>query len=89
MSSKVDSKKKNNIKTWLLIVGVLLISANLRAPLTSVGSVISFIREDLGISNALAGSITTLPLLAFALFSPVVPKIAAKSGMEMTLFSSL
>ncbi|TXL65028.1 MFS transporter [Cerasibacillus terrae] len=89
MSSNIDSKKKNNIKTWLLIVGVLLISANLRAPLTSVGSVISFIREDLGISNALAGSITTLPLLAFALFSPVVPKIAAKIGMEKTIFTSL
>lgn len=84
-----NQAQQSHLKQWLLIIGVLIIAANLRAPLTSVGSVISFIRDDLGISNALAGSITTLPLLAFALFSPVVPKIAYKFGMNWTIFISL
>lgn len=84
-----NQAQQNHLKQWLLIIGVLIIAANLRAPLTSVGSVISFIRDDLGISNALAGIITTLPLLAFALFSPVVPKIAYKFGMNWTIFISL
>lgn len=74
---------------WLLLIGVILVGANLRVPLTSVGALISFIRDDLNISHALAGSITTLPLLAFALLSPFAPKIANKIGMEWTIALSL
>src|SRR5699024_7902690 len=51
---------------WVLtILCVILIAANLRAPLTSVCSLIPFIRDDLMISNALAGTLTTVPLLVF------------------------
>lgn len=82
--TKIDSKRK-----WLLMIGVILIAANLRAPLTSIGSLITLIRTDLGISHALAGTITTLPLLAFALLSPFAPKIAHKITMERTIFLSL
>ncbi|VEF47862.1 major facilitator superfamily protein [Bacillus freudenreichii] len=74
---------------WLLFIGIIFIGSNLRAPLTSVGSLISFIREDLGISNAIAGTITTLPLLAFAFLSPFAPKIASRLGMERTILFSL
>lgn len=83
-NTKTDSKKK-----WLLMIGVILIAANLRAPLTSIGSLITSIRTDLDISHALAGTITTLPLLAFALLSPFAPKIAHKITMERTIFLSL
>lgn len=74
---------------WLLIIGVILVGANLRVPLTSAGALVSFIRDDFGISNALAGAITTLPLIAFALLSPFAPKIANKIGMERTIAISL
>src|SRR5699024_2585233 len=79
----------NTKKSWLLIIGVILVSTNLRGPFTSVGALIPFIRNDLDISNALAGSITTLPLLAFALISPFAPKIANRIGMEWTITLSL
>lgn len=68
-----------------LIIGILLIGANLRVPLTSVGALIPFIREDLAISNTLAGAITTLPLLAFAFLSPFAPRLARRFGIERTL----
>lgn len=74
---------------WLLLLGIILVGANLRAPLTSVGSLISFIRDDLDLSHAVAGSITTLPLLAFAFLSPFAPKLANRFGMEKTIFFSL
>ncbi|RST61388.1 MFS transporter [Siminovitchia terrae] len=74
---------------WLLFIGIIFIGSNLRAPLTSVGSLIPFIRDDLGISHALAGTITTLPLLAFAFLSPFAPKIATRLGMERTILFSL
>jgi len=80
---------KSTKNSWLLLIGVILVGTNLRVPLTSVGALISFIRDDLAISNALAGFITTLPLLAFALISPFAPKIANRIGMEWTIALSL
>src|SRR5699024_12669744 len=56
---------------------------------TAVGALITFIRDDLAMSNALAGSLTTLTLLAFALVSPFAPKIANRIGMEWTIFLSI
>ncbi|AVK82316.1 MFS transporter [Lysinibacillus sp. B2A1] len=74
--------------TLLLVIGVICIASTLRMPLTVVGPIISFIREDLGISNVLAGFLTTIPLLAFAVISPFAPVVARKLGLELTLFLS-
>lgn len=81
--------KDQTYTNWMLIIGVMMIATTLRVPLTSVGPLIPFIREDLMINNTVAGFITTLPLLAFALFSPFAPKIANKMGMEMTIAISI
>ncbi len=93
LSNKTTKNLVNNINTksasLALILGVVLIAANLRAPITSVGPLVSYIRDDLGISNTLAGMITTLPLLAFALFSPFAPNLANKYGTRLTIFSSI
>ncbi|OCA81302.1 transporter [Bacillus wudalianchiensis] len=84
---EVDTAKK--WRAAALIAGILLIGANLRAPLTSVGPLVPAIRDSLGITNAVAGTITTLPLLAFALLSPFAPKISRRFGIEWTLFAAL
>lgn len=90
MEGLADSNiKKQTGANWLLLIGVILVGSNLRVPLTSVGTLITFIREDLALSNAMAGAITTLPLLAFALLSPFAPMIANKIGMSWTVLLSL
>src|SRR5690625_3909122 len=81
---ELDSKGRT-----LLLIGILLIGSNLRAPLTSVGSLVPVIRDSLEVSNSTIGTITTLPLLAFALISPFAPKMAHKFGMERTIFMSM
>lgn len=81
---KLDSKSRT-----ILLIGILLIGSNLRAPLTSVGSLVPVIRDSLEVSNSTIGTITTLPLLAFALISPFAPKMANKYGMERTIFISM
>jgi len=63
-----------------------LISINLRTSIASVGPLIPFIREDLGLSNGLAGFLTTLPLLTFATFSLFAPAIGKKLGMGRAVF---
>ncbi|KAB7707056.1 MFS transporter [Bacillus aerolatus] len=84
---KTSSKIK--LGTVLLIIGIIFIGANLRAPLTSVGPLVPVIRDNLGISNAAAGTLTTVPLLAFALLSPFAPRLSRRFGVELTLFVSL
>lgn len=70
----------------LLITGILMVSINLRTSIASVGPLIPFIREDLGLSNGLAGFLTTLPLLTFATFSLVAPSIGKRMGHGRAIF---
>ncbi|AEP02388.1 MAG: MFS transporter [Heyndrickxia faecalis] len=80
-----DQKEKEKVLSGLLVAGVICIAANLRPAITSIGPVIGTIRHSLHMSNAQAGFITTLPLLAFALISPLAPKLASRIGQELTL----
>ncbi|WP_047152270.1 CynX/NimT family MFS transporter [Aneurinibacillus tyrosinisolvens] len=84
-----DKPTSARLGIWMLILGIIFAGANLRAPLTSVGPIIETIRQDTGMSHTLAGMLTTLPLLAFAFFSPLAPKIARRIGLEYTLFGAL
>lgn len=76
-------------RNFLFIAGIIFVAFNLRPAITSVGPLVSMIRDDTGMSNGAAGFITTLPLLAFALLSPIAPKVAKKLGKEMTIFLAL
>lgn len=83
------TKQQTTVATALFIISVIFIAMTLRTPLTAVGPVIPLIRDDLGISNVLAGFLTTIPLLAFAIISPFVARIARKFSIERTLFVAL
>lgn len=76
-------------RSGLLLVGILLIGANLRAGITSVGPVLGDIRTDLDLPSAAASVLISLPLIAFALVSPVAATVAKRLGMERALGASL
>ena len=82
-------RAKKRYYTILLFLSILVIAATLRSPITSVGPLIPFIREDLGVSNTIVGFVNTLPLLAFGLFSPFIPGISRKMGMEIMLLLAM
>lgn len=76
-------------RAWFMLVGLLLVAANLRAAITAVGPVLDDVRDSLQLS-AFSGSIlVSIPLVAFALFAPVAPKLANLAGMERCLGLSL
>jgi CP family cyanate transporter-like MFS transporter len=79
----------SRLRGVLLVSGIVLLAANLRPALTGVAPLIDQIRTDTGVSNGVAGLLTTLPLLAFGLLSPVAPRLARRLGMERTLLASL
>lgn len=73
----------------LLIVGIMLIAANLRAALTSVGPLLEQIQQQLALSATAAGLINSLPLILFAVLSPLTPALAKRIGIERTRASPL
>jgi MFS transporter, CP family, cyanate transporter len=77
------------LRVVLLALSIVFVSANLRPALTSVAPLIGEIRADAGLSNGVAGLLTTLPLLAFGVLAPVAPRLARRFGMERVLFASL
>ncbi|MER6950941.1 MFS transporter [Nonomuraea sp. NPDC000554] len=73
----------------LLVWGLLVVAANLRPSLTGVGPLLDRVQADLELAPAVAGLLSTLPLLAFAVISPMVPRLAAQWGPERLLWGAL
>lgn len=73
----------------LLIAGILVIATTLRVTFTGAAPLLDAIRADYGLSTAQTGMLTTLPLLAFALVSPLAAGLARRLGMERSLFAAM
>ncbi|EDH1779033.1 CynX/NimT family MFS transporter [Salmonella enterica] len=73
----------------LLIAGILMIATTLRVTFTGAAPLLETIRSDYGLYTAQTGLLTTLPLLAFALVSPLAAGIARRFGMERSLFAAM
>lgn len=72
-----------------LLLGILLIAANLRAPITSLGPVLSQVQGYFGLSSVAAGLLNALPLLIFAGASPLAPWLTHRVGLERALLAAL
>ncbi len=88
-TSSPAASGRSRLQSLLLVLGLVLLAANLRPSLTGVAPLIGQIRADTGISHGVAGLLTTLPLLAFGLLSPIAPRVARRFGMERALLASL
>lgn len=77
------TKQTNKV---IILLGIILLGMILRTPITSVGAIIGPLKNLLEINNTVAGLITTIPLITFAMFSPFVAKISNKIGLEKTLY---
>lgn len=75
-------------RLWL-VAGILLIAANLRAPVTAVGPVMELLQQTFALSAGAAGLMLTLPLLCFALISPPAARLARSLGLERALLLAL
>lgn len=82
-------KKKFRGLKLLLLVAVLLLSANLRAPLTSVGVLLPAINDDLQLSAFATSIIAILPLLAFSFASLFAAPVSTKIGLNRTIVYAL
>lgn len=70
-------------------VGIMFVAANLRPAVVAVAPLVDDIKASTGWSNSVTGLLTTLPVLVFGLAAPVAPRLAARFGIERTVFGSL
>lgn len=73
---------------WLM-AGFVLVAINLRPALSSLGPVLGDVQQDLALSGALAGLLTTLPVLCLGVFGFLAPRLAQRCGSETAIFAAL
>ncbi|WP_459968854.1 MFS transporter [Nocardioides pyridinolyticus] len=76
--------------TALVLVGIVLLSFNLRPSAVSVSPVLAEVRASFSMSGPVAGLLTSLPVIAFAFFGALAPAAARRIGIHrVTLLAIL
>ena len=74
---------------WVLPVAIVLVALNFRGPIVAPAPVIGDVRLDLGLTTTVAGLLTTIPVLCFALATPLASWVIAKATPERAVSLSL
>ncbi|MFJ3693556.1 CynX/NimT family MFS transporter [Streptomyces sp. NPDC090052] len=64
----------------LVMAGIVLAAVNLRPAITSLGALLEEVRDGLGMSGSIAGVLTSVPPLCFAVFGVMSPRLARRFG---------
>ncbi|WP_420718473.1 CynX/NimT family MFS transporter [Streptomyces sp. H51] len=64
----------------MLVLGIVLAALNLRPAITSLGALLEEVRDGLGMSGGVAGLLTSVPPLCFAVFGVTAPRLARRFG---------
>ena len=76
-------------RTTLVLVGIVLLSFNLRPAAVSVGPVLAEVRDAYTMSGPTAGLLTSLPVVAFAVFGALAPATASRIGIHRVTLGAL
>lgn len=72
-------------RQWFLF-SMMMIAANLRLPITFIPPLLTHIEKTFALPSAMAGLLTSIPLITFAIFSPIIVRLAQHWGNELTVF---
>ncbi|MBQ0882894.1 MULTISPECIES: CynX/NimT family MFS transporter [Streptomyces] len=73
----------------LLVLGIVLAAVNLRPAITSLGALLEEVRDGLGMSGSVAGLLTSVPPLCFAVFGVAAPRLARRFGPGAVVFGGM
>ncbi|MES5822618.1 CynX/NimT family MFS transporter [Streptomyces sp. RG80] len=82
-SSATSEPPATATRAWtvrLLVLGIVLAAVNLRPAITSLGALLEEVRDGLGMSGSVAGVLTSVPPLCFAVFGVTAPRLARRFG---------
>lgn len=73
----------------VLVAALVLTGLSMRTAVTSVGAALDDLQDNLPASAAMAGLITTMPVICFALFGAVTPRLSRLLGPHRLLVLAL
>lgn len=73
----------------LLAAGLVLAALNLRPAITSLGSLLEEVRDGLHMSGGVAGALTSVPQLCFAVFGITAPRLARRFGPATVVLAGM
>ncbi|MFF7602086.1 CynX/NimT family MFS transporter [Streptomyces mirabilis] len=82
-SAESTDPRSHPTRAWatrLVTVGIVLTALNLRPAITSFGALLEDVRDGLGMSGSVAGLLTSVPPLCFAVFGVMAPRLARRFG---------
>ncbi|MFJ7072286.1 CynX/NimT family MFS transporter [Streptomyces sp. NPDC098781] len=82
-TSEAHPAPEPTTRAWtmrLLVAGIVLTALNLRPAITSLGALLEEVRDALGMSGSVAGLLTSVPPLCFAVFGVAAPRLARRFG---------
>lgn len=77
------------VRRGLLLAGILLVAANLRASITTVGPLAENVSRELALVPTQVALLITMPVILFAVLSPLAPPLARRIGIEQALALAL
>jgi MFS transporter, CP family, cyanate transporter len=85
----VTSGTSSRLQRGLVVLGIVVLAFNLRPAAVSVGPVLGDVRDGLGMTAAETGVLTSLPVLAFAVFGALAPRGARAIGLHRLTLGAL
>jgi CP family cyanate transporter-like MFS transporter len=80
---------RSRLGAALLVAAIVAVALNQRPAVVAVSPLLKNLRADTGLSAALAGLLTTVPVLCFGAFAPLAPRLARRLGLETAVGLSL
>ncbi|MGP9021591.1 CynX/NimT family MFS transporter [Streptomyces sp. BR1] len=75
--------------TRLVLVGLVLAAINLRPAITSLGALFEEVRDGLHMNGSVAGVLTSVPPLCFAVFGIMAPRLARRFGPAVVVCAGM
>ncbi len=80
MNHSREQQTSKKIEIMVSVAAIVLVAANLRAPITALGPVLDEVIAQLGLSSLEASLLTSIPLFVFAVMSALVSRFSTKLG---------
>lgn len=74
------------MKNKKVLLGIIFVAMNMRLPITMMPPLINEIKKSIGLPSSMAGMLTSIPLITFAVMSPIIVKLAKKYSSELVIF---
>ncbi|WP_445330584.1 CynX/NimT family MFS transporter [Streptomyces sp. GSL17-111] len=73
----------------LVVLGLVIAALNLRPAVTGLGPLLEEVRTGLGMSSTVAGVLTSVPALCFAVFGSVASRLARRHGPAAVVLAGM